>query len=97
MKLIDKAAVLAEIERTQKILNLNDCGGRSVMAWSEGFKNFLNCIEVKEVDEQKDSLTWQDINLIHHLLFDIKKDYDNGKLDKEEYYKEVLKQFKEQL
>ena len=47
---LPKSVVLAEIERTQKILNLDDCGGRSVMAWSEGFKNFLNTIEVIEVD-----------------------------------------------
>lgn len=50
MKLIDKTAVVAEIERTQKILNLDDYGGRSVMAWSEGFKNFIGTLETKDVD-----------------------------------------------
>ena len=101
MKLIDKAAVVAEIE------NLLDKGRYHEeydCAYRDGnndalqtLKDKLNTLEVKEVDEQKDSLTWQDINSIHLLLFDIKKDYDNGKLDKEEYYKEVLKNFKEQL
>ena len=41
-------------------------------------------------------LTWEDVNSINHLLFDIKEDYDNGRLDKEEYYTEVLKRFKAQ-
>jgi hypothetical protein len=40
-------------------------------------------------------LTWEDVNSINHLLFDIKEDYDNGRLDKEEYYTEVLKRFKD--
>lgn len=51
---IPKSALVAEIERMQKILNLDDCGGRSVMAWSVGFKNFLDTIEVKEVDLEKE-------------------------------------------
>ena len=45
---IDKDALVAEIERTQKSLNIDDYGGRSVMAWSEGFKNFIDTLEVKE-------------------------------------------------
>jgi len=31
--LIDKSPLLAEIERTEKILNIDDVGGRSVMVW----------------------------------------------------------------
>lgn len=54
MKLINKDALVAEIERIQKTLNIDDCGGRSVMAWSEGFKNFLDKLEVKEVDLQSE-------------------------------------------
>lgn len=46
---IPKEPLLAEIERTQKKLNLDDIGGRSVMAWSECFKKFLDTLEVKEV------------------------------------------------
>ena len=41
---IRKDIIFAEIERIQKNLNLDDCGGRSVMAWSTGFKKFLNTI-----------------------------------------------------
>ena len=51
---IPKSALLAEIERTQKRLNLDDIGGRSVMAWSEGFKNFIDTLEVKEIDLEKE-------------------------------------------
>lgn len=46
---IPKSILVAEIERTQKRLNIDDIGGRSVMAWSECFKNFINTIEAKEV------------------------------------------------
>jgi hypothetical protein len=51
---IPKSALVAEIERTQKRLNLDDIGGRAVMAWSEGFKNFIDTLEVKEVDLNKE-------------------------------------------
>ena len=51
---ISKTVVVSEIERMQKILNLDDCGGRSVMAWSVGFKNFLDTLEVKEVNLEKE-------------------------------------------
>ena len=51
---IPKSALVAEIERTQKRLNIDDIGGRSVMAWSECFKNFIDTLEVKEVDIEKE-------------------------------------------
>jgi hypothetical protein len=136
MKLIPLDALVAEIERIQKNLNLDDCGGRSVMAWSEGFKNFLDTLEVKEVDLEKEinkyisdnffgsetmgffaartkeepndidmalcakhffklgvnasnPLTWEDIKLI----WNITDEMDN--MPEEEFYKEVLKRFKE--
>lgn len=93
-----KSALVAEIEKLEKLY----CYGKSdgmLIAKSvfDSIKNIIDTLEVKEVNLKKDSLTWKDINLIDHLLFDIKEDYDNGKLDKEEYYKEVLKKFKEQL
>ena len=45
------------MELIDKILNLDDCGSRSMMAWREDFKNFLNTIEAKKanLNEEIDS------------------------------------------
>lgn len=103
---VNKDALVAEIEkrisRNKKRKEWEDIPEKRHQLIIEGqllgeLKHFLDTLEVKEVYLQKDSLTWKDINLIDHLLFDIKEDYDNGKLDKEKYYKEVLKKFKAQL
>lgn len=97
MKLIDKDALVEEIERRIKILQKNPYENHKTICHLDSLKQSLDTLEVKVVDLEKNSLTWKDINLIDHLLFDIKEDYDNGKLDKEKYYKEVLKKFKAQL
>lgn len=106
---INKDAVVAEIKKKIKYHNLaakefGDEGYKDNVLMEQckasackRILSFIDTLEVKEVDLQKDSLTWKDIILIDHLLFDIKEDYDNGKLDKEKYYKEVLKKFKAQL
>lgn len=95
---IDKGALVAEIKRILSAFENSDVPvDRLRASLLRGLLSFINTLEVKEVDLQKDSLTWKDINLIDYLLFDIKEYYDNDKLDKEEYYKEVLKKFKAQL
>ena len=47
---VDKSAVVAWIERTQKALKVDDFGGRIAMAWSKDLKNFLDTLEVKEME-----------------------------------------------
>ena len=155
---IPKSAVVAEIDRTLEKLykllpdaskvengciNVSDVCNTGKYTALESFKDYVDSIEVKEMDldsnirtyltnhfniyedgvlQSKKSglplrtydiikvakhffelgmrasnpLTWEDVNSINHLLFDIKEDYDNGRLDKEEYYTEVLKRFKAQ-
>ena len=47
---IDKSAVIAWIEKEQKALKVDNFGGRIAMAMSKDLKNFLNTLEVKEMD-----------------------------------------------
>ena len=77
------------LELDWKCCNLTLKGGDEIIKFA---KHFFE-LGIKA----SNTLTWEDINSIDHLLFDIKEDYDNGKLDKEKYYKEVLKKFKAQL
>lgn len=50
MELIDKDIILTEIDRIQNLLNLDDDGGRAVMAWSVGFRRFINTLDVVDID-----------------------------------------------
>ena len=93
--LIDKDAAVAEIERTQKVLNLDDLGGRSVMAWCEGFKRFLDTLEVKEVDFERE-LSKYVSNGIHRFFPNVNDDY--CKMDSviwQDYVIETAKHFYE--
>ena len=98
---INKAAVVAEIERRVKVnkecmlglRNLDYYQGK-VDALNDTI-SFLDTLEVKEVDLEKESLTWKDIGTIDQLLWDLSGEH-NGKLDNEGYYKAVLSKYKAQ-
>ena len=56
MKLINKAAVIAEIERLDALYHTsNDLGGKLFI---EGLSSFLNTLEVKKVDLEKEFSQW---------------------------------------
>ena len=82
MKLIDKEKVVEEIERIKKEECPTDSyEGRCKMLWFEQFSSFLDTLEVKEVDLEKEidniwnphfNLGWDDNSLviINHKSFE---------------------------
>lgn len=55
MKLIDKDALVAEIERIKKEeCPIDSYEGRCKLLWFEQFLSFLNTLETKEVDINKE-------------------------------------------
>lgn len=93
--LIDKDALVAEINRLDELYHLSkNTGGQ---AFIESLISFLDTLEVKEQDLE---LTWKDMMIIHKCI----KDAMNFKLYKmmeglegqKEVYEEVLKRFKAQ-
>ena len=99
MKLIDKDAVLAEIE---SLLDKGKYHEEYDCAYRDGnngalyaLKGRINTLEVKEVDLEKESLTWKDIGTIDQLLWDLSGEH-SGKSDNEGYYKAVLSKYKAQ-
>ena len=108
MKLIDKDAVVAEIERKEKYaqtLGDNAING-SMQQFYDGMKEccqqlsvFLDTLEVKEVDLEKESLTWEDMITIHRCI----KDAMNYHLSafqtvggQQKVYEDILRRFKAQ-
>ena len=58
MKLIDKEKVVEEIERIKKEECPTDSyEGRCKMLWFEQFSSFLDTLEVKEVDLEKEIIS----------------------------------------
>ena len=90
MKLIYKDALVAEIERLHSV-HSGKYGCDEVAINLEYLEDFLDTIEVKEVD--KDCLTWEDLATIEKLGDDFVK-HNQTPMSDEEFYKEVLKQFK---
>lgn len=97
--LIDKDAVLAEIE---SLLDKGKYHEEYDCAYRDGnngalyaLKGRINTLEVKEVDLEKESLTWKDIGTIDQLLWDLSGEH-SGKSDNEGYYKAVLSKYKAQ-
>ena len=83
MKLIDKDALVAEIE---KLYNGEiDTYTRNIL---DRLKSNIDTIEVKEL------LTWQDIKLISEIGEDFMNSEDSDNLNDEEYYTEILNRFK---
>ena len=52
---INKAALLAEIDKRQRILDLDSPFGRGAMVELECLKDTINKLEIKEVDIEKES------------------------------------------
>ena len=71
MKLIDKDALVAEIELELRSL-INATGdyteGRKMALVN--IRGFINTLEVKEVDLEKENLTWEDMLIIHKCIKD---------------------------
>lgn len=102
MELIDKTALLAEIERLKNTsLEYGYNTMQKILADSgkdislRQLQNFIDTLEVKEVGLEKESLTWKDIGTIDQLLWDLSGEH-SGKSDNEGYYKAVLSRFKAQ-
>ena len=63
MELIDKAAVVAEIERIKKEeCPIDTYEGRNKLLYFERFLSFINALEVKEVDINKEISQFIDAN-----------------------------------
>ena len=59
MKLIDKDKVLIEIERIKKEeCSTDSYEGRCKLLWFEQFLSFINTLEMKEVDLEKEINLW---------------------------------------
>ena len=73
MKLIDKDALVAEIERREGLLDLDNPLGIGGMVNLEYLKSILDTLEVKEVDLEKELIDkvigWiKEINNHHHIM-----------------------------
>jgi hypothetical protein len=103
MKLIDKDAVLAEIENRieeYKDMKIDSSYYEGMVASLEFFRDeFINTLEVKEVDLEKESLTWEDIPELLSISEQLKTSWwfrDRTKeIGTQVFWEEVLKRFKE--
>ena len=93
MKLIDKDALVAEIEKLKD--KAIDSGDRVKWYLYNDVIKAINTLEVKEVGLEIERLTWKDIGTIDQLLWDLSGEH-SGKSDNEGYYKAVLSSFKAQ-
>ena len=100
MKLIDKSAVVAEIEGLKRNTFTNFDEG--VNAAAQILLDFLDTIEVKEVDSNNGiQLTWEDIRELYIIFAEVDVDIELCKTADIQaetigYYQEVLKRFKAQ-
>lgn len=112
MKLIDKDALVAEIEKLIsngqiKLQEAQECNDdESYVAWAEHIAtcikvlSFLDTLEVKEVDLEKENLTWKDIRKLYIIFAEIDAEIEFCKTDIQGetigYYQEALKRFNAQ-
>ena len=94
---IDKAAVVAEIERLKRNTFTNFDEG--VNAAAQILLDFLDALEMKEVDLNNGiQLTWEDVRELYIIFAEVDAEIELCKTDiKTEtlgYYQEVLKRFK---
>ena len=79
MKLIDKDALVAEIERIKKEeCPIDSYEGRCKLLWFEQFISFVNTLEVKEVDLKK-------LGEIARHLIAVKENIEDMRLDSSEW------------
>lgn len=101
MKLIDKSALVAEIEKRieeYKSMKIDSSYYDGMIASLEFLHDeFIDTLEVKEMDLKKESLTWGDMLIIHKCI----KDAMNHHLyafqtieGQQKVYEDVLKRFK---
>lgn len=108
MKLIDKDVLVAEIERRKQDA-INNCGGFKSMREHEcdsciveqykEMQEILDSLEVREVDLDKDCLTWKDMLIIHRHIKDAMNKYlyaFQTVEGQQKIYEDVLKRFKAQ-
>jgi hypothetical protein len=106
---IKKSALVAEIEkrisRNKKRKEWEDIPEKRHQLIIEGqllgeLKHFLDSLEVKEVDLQKDSLTWEDIPNILIIADQLKTEWwfvnRTKDIGSQAFWEEVLKRFKAQ-
>ena len=105
MKLIDKDALVAEIEKriADNKKDIERASHKNLEDYFEGYEDalvllkekFLDTLEVKEVDSR---LTLEDISVIRQIMFDYNSQVRNEMSipNNEDYCKEVLKRFKAQ-
>lgn len=106
MKLIDKDALLSEIE--EKIMQYEAAFNNPSFASYEAcliakgkyrklldILQFINTLEVKDVDSR---LTFEDISILRQIMFDYDRQVSSEMSfpSNEDYCKEVLKRFKAQ-
>lgn len=80
MKLIDKDALIAEIEKTRKALNLNLRHDQGVCDGLYAIQKYINTLEVMEVDLNKEigeylSTYWPEEKELHPFLGHIAKHF----------------------
>ena len=105
MKLIDKDALVSEIEKRRDAAlirqhNLEAIGQETVLNEMEANElnriiTFINTLEVKEVDSK---LSLEDISILRQIMFDYNRQVRNEMSipNNEDYCKEILKRFKAQ-
>ena len=104
MELIDKAALVAEIE---KVMDEPTPPHDPQCPWEDGYlfalskaESIIDTLEVKEVDLEKENLTWKDIRELYIIFAEIDAEIEFCKTDIQGetigYYQEVLKRFKAQ-
>ncbi len=110
MKLIDKDRVVAEIERrknqfvsqAESFHKIGKEDKESYYAALASNMNSLSCfldtLEVKEVNLEKENLTWKDIRELYIIFAEIDAEIEFCKTDIQGetigYYREALKRFK---
>ena len=108
MKLIDKDSLVAELKRRKEEEVSYDEDGKSFASYADrihysvldSIQDFLDTIEVKEVDLKKESLTWEDIPELLSISEQLKTSWwfmDRTKeIGTQAFWEEVLKRFKAQ-
>ena len=106
MELIDKDKVIEWLEAKKKREGWCAVGAdvadvyyaRGVRFTCDTCKDFLDTIETKEVDLEKENLTWKDIRELYIIFAEIDAEIEFCKTDIQGetigYYQEVLKRYK---
>lgn len=94
MKLIDKAALVAEIEK--RIKETESMQPKFDQFWAGQISAFKGVLKILDTLEVKEFLTWQDVRLIAEIGESFMNSEESDHLSEEEYYTEILNRFKAQ-